>query len=56
MGRCHSIFGQFGETRDGAMRNMGTGFVVLSHHSLFHCMFLLYMVYNNYPKPWPSLA
>jgi len=27
-------FGQFRETR--AMRNTGTGFVVLSHHSLFY--------------------
>jgi len=26
--------------RDAAMRNTGTGFVVLSHHSLFICLFL----------------
>jgi len=35
-GMCHSIFGQFSEKlRDATMHNMGAGFVVLSHHSLF---------------------
>ena len=36
MGRLDSILGQFREKpSDAAMRNMGMGFVVLSHHILF---------------------
>jgi len=38
MGRPDSIFGQIGET---AMRNTGTGFVVLSHHSLVQVLVLV---------------
>jgi len=35
IGRPNYIFGQFRETANRAMRNTETGFVVLSHHSLF---------------------
>jgi len=35
--------------RDAAMHNTGTGFVVLSHHSLFYCIptFALNKVNND---------